>query len=368
MKLPKLGDLTPEQMEVYEHPHDRHLFVIGPPGSGKTTLAVMRANFIVNTGLSVKVITRNKLLVGLAGQLAREAIGGDEGFSASTMNQFVSKHHNDTLGRFAPEPTRYNYDWDKIIADYDARAIQPDIEHVLIDEGQNLPAPFFEWMVRFVAKVVTVFADENQTTSDGRASVRQIYDCLRCEPFQLSLNLRNTPEIARVAEYFHRDAQVPPAMVSRPSNGSVPRLLRAKSLDALAATVGVHFDNRGDCVGVIVRRMDEVNSMADRLRGLVGPHVRVEAYTSAAPLGFQRIKTMDPGITVLTGESAIGLEFDTVFLQDLERSLPATEVADARRMYMLCARARDRLTLVDGPDPLPSDKLSGLPGPDLLQR
>ncbi|MBN7136121.1 hypothetical protein A7A76_15360 [Lysobacter enzymogenes] len=368
MKLPKLGDLTPEQLSVYEYPHDRHLFVIGPPGSGKTTLAVMRANFIVNTGLAVQVITRNKLLVGLAGQLAREAIGGDEGFSASTMNQFVSKHHNDTIGRYAPEPTPYHYDWDRIIAEYDARGIQPDIEHVLIDEGQNLPAPFFEWMVRFVAKVVTVFADENQTTSDGRASVREIYQCLGSGPFQLSLNLRNTPEIARVAEHFHRDAQVPPAMVSRPSSGSLPRLIRAPNMDALATMVDVHFDNRGDCVGVIVRRMDEVTSMAARLRALVEPHVRVEAYTSAAPLGYQRIRTMDPGITVLTGESAIGLEFDTVFLQDLERSLPAADVADARRMYMLCARARDRLTLVDGPEPLSSDKLSDLPGPDLLQR
>ncbi|MGO1071789.1 AAA family ATPase [Lysobacter sp. CA199] len=368
MRLPKLDDLIEEQMKVYEHPHDRHLFVVGPPGSGKTTLAVMRANFIVNTGQNVLVITRNKLLVGLATQLAREALGGDEGFGASTMHQFASKHYYDNTGNYAPEPSPFNYDWVRIIADYQQRGITPHIEHVLIDEGQNLPAGFFEWIVRFVAKVVTVFADENQTTSAGRASILDIYRCLGTNPVLLSVNHRNTREIARLAEYFHRAAQVPPATVARAPSGDLPRLARFSGLDALTAAVALHYRNRGGSVGLIVRRMDEVQHLTEGLARTLGKDVRVEGYVSAEPQGHDRIRTMDRGVTVLTGESAIGLEFNTVFLQDLERSLPATEVVDARRMYMLCARARDILTLVDGPDALPPHKLSGLPGPDLLQR
>lgn len=362
MQLPKLDDLLEDQMQIYEHPHDSNLLVAGPPGSGKTTLAVMRANFIRNTGSEVVVISRNKLLVGLAAQL-----GGD-GFVAKTMHQFVSKHYHTTFGENAPEPTQYNYDWAQIIEDYRRHGVTPHMDHVLIDEGQNLPAGFFEWIVRFVAKVVTVFADENQTTSDSRSTLQDLVQAVRRSPFLLSVNHRNTREIAAVAEYFHRSQNIPPAMVRRPAGGEMPRLATIADMNILAAQVSVHYGNRGGSIGVIVRSMQQVTELTRQLAVALGPHTRVEGYVSSAPLGYGRIRTMDAGVTVLTSESAIGLEFNTVFLQDLERSLPCTEVEDARRMYMLCARARDVLTLVNGPVPLSPAKLDGLPGPQLLQR
>ena len=36
-----------EQLDVYETPFDESLFVVGPPGSGKTVLAVHRAQMLV---------------------------------------------------------------------------------------------------------------------------------------------------------------------------------------------------------------------------------------------------------------------------------------------------------------------------------
>jgi superfamily I DNA/RNA helicase len=57
MNLPSLDDLTPEQWSVYDQPPDASLIVVGPPGSGKTSLAVHRARFLVSPELRRNVVT-----------------------------------------------------------------------------------------------------------------------------------------------------------------------------------------------------------------------------------------------------------------------------------------------------------------------
>ncbi|KPW60154.1 hypothetical protein ALO82_200178 [Pseudomonas syringae pv. broussonetiae] len=99
------------------------------------------------------------------------------------------------------------------------------------------------------------------------------------------------------------------------------------------------------------------------------PSSRIDAYTSKNKSGSEKnIQLMTPGVTVLTGESAIGLEFETVYLQDLARSLPCAQPDQYRRLYMLCARARDNLALIDGPSALTASQYDSLPDKILLLR
>ena len=50
------------QLEVLEHPLDRSLFVAGPPGSGKTVLALQRAQMIAEMQEPVPIVTYNRML------------------------------------------------------------------------------------------------------------------------------------------------------------------------------------------------------------------------------------------------------------------------------------------------------------------
>jgi superfamily I DNA/RNA helicase len=130
----------------------------------------------------------------------------------------------------------------------------------------------------------------------------------------------------------------------------------------------VRFQNRGGSIGVIAYNVADVTTLYGLLKGTL-PSARVDMYTnSASPEAEDAIRLRDAGITIISGESAIGLEFDTVYLQDLGRSLPTAYPVDYRRLYMLCARARDSLILVNGPDALTAAQLSSLPPAPILDR
>ena len=137
---------------------------------------------------------------------------------------------------------------------------------------------------------------------------------------------------------------------------------------SLAQAVMTRYRNRGGSIGVIVYNKVDVEHLHGLISGLLVGE-RVNHYTSDANPGAEEaIRMRDPGVTVISGESAIGLEFETVFLQDLSRSLPMRGTVDCRRLYMLCARARDTLVFVNGPLALNAAQLDALPSPPTLER
>jgi DNA helicase IV len=365
MKLPLLDDLIDEQMQIYDAPPDKNLFVLGPPGSGKTTMAVHRTQYLRNLKRSAVLITRNRMLAALAAQLGSGIV------ATKTMSTFFT---TDFFARFnfaAPQPVRpFHYDWPAVMAQYEAANVKPTLDHLIIDEGQNLPADFYAWAVRYGAKTVTVFADEDQTTDSQRASIQDIRNAPMPDPVRLKENHRNTEEIACVAEHFHHRANtLPPGIIRRGRGGSVPRLEPISDWADAVSLIANGYRNRGGSIGVIVHKVKDAQTLQTLLQAALPPDTRVDAYTHESPKGSEhQIKLMTPGITVLTSLAVIGLEFNAVYLQDLFRSTPESLTDEQRRLYMLCARARDHLTIFNGLPPLTQHQLSRLPAPNLLNR
>ncbi|MFG0461180.1 hypothetical protein ACF8GG_17835 [Pseudomonas sp. yb_1] len=368
MRLPSFNDLTLEQLKVYECPPDRSILVVGPPGSGKTSMAIWRARLLVGPELnrSVVLVTRNRLLVSVAGELAKEHDGA--AIQATTMSSLITNCYYSQFGRFAPQYYPFEYIWDEILREYEEAGVQPSIDHLIIDEGQNLPPSFFQWAVRFGARAVSVFADEDQSTLGVGSRVSDWRDAGFTEVLPLLVNHRSTKEIVDVIEHFHKDRKLPRAMASRGAGFDRPYLMATPNWEALADTVTARLINTGEAIGVIVYRKDEVSYLSSLLRQRLDT-ARVDSYTSDANQGAEAtIRMRDHGVTVICGESAIGLEFDALYLQDLSRSLPADEAIKNRRLYMLCARARNKLVLVNGPTELTVEQLNSLPPQNILER
>lgn len=368
MKLPSFTELTEEQKGVFLQDPLASILVVGPPGTGKTSCALWKAQMLVaNYGLNVVVVTRNRLLAALAVQISKDHGGAP--VKSLTMHKCVSSdyYYRNNFSHPIPQ-AEYQYKWDEIMELYETEEVQPSVDHLIVDEGQNLPIEFFIWAKRYFAKQMSVFADENQTTDVDGCRVSELLRVGYKAAIPLTLNHRNTEEIADLVATFHVKRKVPQAPAKRGRSGDVPRLIEVANWQDLARRVAVRYQNVGAAVGVILYKQIHIMSFHGFLSALL-PNDRVDCYTSKTqPRAEQAIKMRDRGVTIISGQSAIGLEFETVFLQDLNRSLPMRQDVDYRRMYMLCSRARDTLILVNGPVTLSAAQLAALPSQPLLER
>jgi superfamily I DNA/RNA helicase len=358
MRLPTWDELIEEQKGVMEHPLDRALFVAGPPGSGKTVLAVQRAEAVAGQGKTVALVTYNRMLRRLATLLS-------EGDAVSrTMHSFA---WHDYWNRTGTRLSTYDYDWSKMLATLQEHEnSEPTWDHVVVDEGQDLPQGFFQYLDKHATSVLTVFADEDQAVGDQKTTLTEIRTAANLpKPILLHENHRNSPEIAALAEHFHSGG-LPTATPRRPALGQRPRLIRTAGVADIVGFVATWFENRGGTVGVIVSSNQTGKHVHRELRTRL-PERRVDIYDSAR-CNEDAIALLEEGVTILNKESVKGQEFDTVFILELERFIPCTNDVMKRAMYMMCARARDFLFLAHGAVGLSAAAMADLPGPNILER
>ncbi|MDX6530507.1 MAG: hypothetical protein QOH41_2797 [Blastocatellia bacterium] len=360
MRLPAYEELIPEQLRVMDYPLDQRLFVAGPPGSGKTVLAVRRAGAASDADSAVALVTFNRMLRRLA------TLVSEDGPIHRTMHKFAWHDYVDRTGKRPESPIfdPYRYDWVKMMESLKDRNSKARWDHVVVDEGQDLPEGFFQYLNQHAAVVLTVFADEEQALGDRKTTLSNIRVAAELpQPILLKENHRNRPEIASLAEHFHR-GMLPATMTRREPIGQRPRLMRS-SEESTVEFISTWFETRGGTVGIVVHRNDVGERIHSELSRRL-PNRRIDIYTNQLN-NEDTIALLDEGITILNSESVKGQEFDTVFILQLERFIPCVSEAMRRTMYMMCARARDYLFLVHGA-PLSEAGEAALPGPDILER
>jgi len=378
MRLPTWEELesVEEQLDALEHPLDESLFVAGPPGSGKTVLAVRRAQMIGEVEPGIVVLTFNRMLRRLmvlldeqGGRTQPSDAAAPADLTFATMQSYVWRDYQSRTGTKPPTPPHdsYAYIWLDMLHALEQRKVQTNRPHLVVDEAQDLPEGFFSYASRYISRTTSVFADDDQALIEQHTTLEQIKSAGDLpDPIILTQNHRNTPEVARLAEHFHA-GRLPAAEVQRSRPGELPRLVEEPSLPSIARRVSHWQANQGGSTGVIV---DE-NETGERLWQLIRkdlPEDRVHIYTNKRK-NEDRIDMLQDGVTVLNKESVKGQEFDTVFLLELHRFLPCRSESERRGMYMMCSRARDGLWLICGPDGHLTQAVSAaLPGPDVLER
>lgn len=363
--LPGIQDLNKDQDAALALPLEGQHLIIGGPGTGKSVVALLRARRLEEDKKKYRIVVYNHLLEGSNQHL----FGSDPVLASKTWEKWfrnlyrhIFKSSVPTLEPAAPGGYR-PIDWDAVEGRIDPKEDRLANYFLVIDEGQDMPPPFYRTLTNYGLLNFYVVADQNQQIHPDKCSSRQdIENALSIETtLELKTNYRNTRPIAMLARYFY------PADPASP----LPDLPEAKP--ALAPELWTYGTPQTPTFSEIVIRILALSDRNPRkLIGIIAPDHKVrEKYlheinrvNPSLDNGKPPIQTYSSnknhdannpenlnfaqgGIMIINAQSCKGLEFDTVILADIDQHMPKQDVHTLKsRFYVMITRAREQVVLL----------------------
>ena len=363
MRLPNYNDLSKEQDNVYlKAPLTGAILVSGPPGSGKTVMAFYRADTVAKQGNQPTIVMFNRALEQYTSAVP-DALKHLDDDRTITFFRWLKRWWGKVFdGAWVPQVAPYQPDWSEmrqrlLSDDPRLRIAVRNFGHLIVDEGQDFAPGFYELascvLLAADAKPVSlaVFADENQRLSQERNStISEIERGLILKKehhYRLSRNYRNTREVAAAAACFY--AGLPGGIPQLPeSSGPRPRVTKtADIVDSVSRITKFVVANDDLEVAVFLPNKNLRKKYYNRLKSQIGKQVdtvRVQVYEGDGEADHLRFDE-EGTVTVLCSQSAKGLEFDAVFVPDLQQYMydAGNEQGTKMMLYVVSSRARKYL-------------------------
>jgi superfamily I DNA/RNA helicase len=376
--LPGIQDLNKEQEDARALPKQGQHLIIGGPGTGKSVLALLRARRHQQENDNYVFLVYNTLLKQASYQL----------FGKDLKSKQWQAWFRDTFEKIANQPiprckgNRHQFDWKMVSAiiaalPHTSGVIRP---FLIVDEGQDMPLSFYHALANLGFENFFVVADGNQQIipAEGSKPIPEIAgflgyqhhipdgktegDWLKTNDdgtteklIDLLENYRNTYPIAKLAREFYTDStsRLPNLPVDRPS--TIRPLLHAYPEDKFSSII-INLLKNADrnpakLIGIITPDNDVRNRYFNALNSaqvkLDNGRPRIVTYSSN-DIPNENLHFNKGGIMVINAQSCKGLEFDTVFLADInEYRCNAINPDQTKRLfYVMVARAKDMVVML----------------------
>jgi DNA helicase IV len=317
-------------IQAIDYDGNDNQLVTGVPGSGKTTITIMRAERLINLNKRIKVFTYQTLLRTALNNIATPAL---QQHIFGFYDWFVR------VKRFGYLQSHYTE-----LEMSTLMVAEPIIDEILIDEGQDFEERIFRSLLP-KCRQMTVGADNAQKVHERgilAAAIRQELDRTKATiPIRLEYNYRNTFELYNFARFFMPDnerANNPISLRLMPrGNGNLPVVIQVLSDDEKFNRLRVILENAGDRnIAVLLYHQAEVDSYSSKIQEMgfscTKHHNRAQAGGNIE------------NILVTTYKSAKGLEFQVVVMPDMHTAMDSEEKT-AEHYYVGCTRAKESLFL-----------------------
>jgi len=351
----ELRQLSSEQRTVMDQPFDRNVVIEGGPGTGKTTLAVQRAEMLVTEGYSTLVLVYSRPLMRfiqnsqpktnwetvefytLNADGTKDYHEFNSEYTVSTYLSWLNNLYWQRFGRGYPVLDNSDPDWETI--EKELTSLGRIYDQIIVDEGQDFPVPLLR-SLKSLASTVMVFMDPQQAIEKTKTAASVAAYILDASTYHLGRNFRSTKEISEFSNLFRvkQDAEA-----DGDPTGQLPAVITCSSyedqvnkmLEIIRAfnyrSVGIILDTRP------AKKLYEI--MKKRLDGKA--HVQLYEPHTYRDFDFDRNE-----VKIITYGTAKGLEFDVVILPQITRvGATGDPLSDMTRIHIAASRARKALFL-----------------------
>jgi superfamily I DNA/RNA helicase len=342
LELPDFDALSTEQEDVLDIPLGQSSLIVGPPGTGKTVMAIYRAEALHKAGHETLLLMYNRLLSTYTKSAVKQRkIDG----AVATYHSWFPRLWKGHYGVEPPRVDQWTFDWQACRMQLLEDPLPQRNIHILVDEGQDMPRQFY-MVLSLVAASLTVFADENQRIASDQSTIEEIREVMgidKDEVRTLRRNYRNTRPIAQFAASFYTGLRSGiPDLPPSSARGEKPLLYNYDNLyQELDAVVTYERNFPDHTIGVLVPYQATVRKVYNRLKDKTKNPVQVYLSQDPREAKLPTINFAKPGVKIVTHQSAKGLEFHAVFLPELNTYRGDPKADDTRmKMYVLSSRAK----------------------------
>jgi superfamily I DNA/RNA helicase len=360
-QLPSHGKLKKAQKEILRLPESEEILITGGPGTGKSVVSLMR-RLTHSENQNYIFLVYNKVLLLSTKQMVEGNVNG------STWKKWLNITFEELTSKEIPKkPIDSNkndfreIDFDKTILKiqefFKDRDFPSHELNFIIDEGQDMPPKFYEALYEMGYKNFFVVADQNQQITDLNSNIRELKEVLNVDKiYKLTENFRNSFEIAVLAQQFYADtATEPPALPEpEPKVKLPPTLFDYEDSDDAFISLNKRIlktsdTNPSDLIGIFTfsnpTRLKYLNTLRDSDIKREHPKPIISTYSSndfSPKIDFSR-----GGIVVLNSASVKGLEFDVVFIADIDEFNKKPSIDALKKIfYVMTSRSIKKLFLL----------------------